>query len=286
MKALYMYEHNFIPNLLFTKDKEMSGDFYQHLLFNFQQLSLEVIQDFSKEENVSDIVFATAMKDTFKSEQLSTKEINGVQYNFLKLFFFFQENPDFSPLCPYAYVVLHKVNGKNIYYYFTVEYDSMVNDGNNRGSYWLCRWRVNSDGKLSHKNYGMISLNTELEINKILDIISNNFNVNNGQSSIRYSNVNMKTLEPFINRPSNRKNDNSCFVATATYGDAFHPDVVYLRYFRDKYLNQYIFGKMFIKFYYCVGPYLSLLPKHFLVIKKMSRKLIEKIVIVLKQKYD
>ena len=83
-----------------------------------------------------------------------------------------------------------------------------------------------------------------------------------------------------------KTNPGSCFVATATYGNAFHPDVILLREFRDKYLSQSFSGKMFINLYYCVGPYLAVLPKNFIFIRRISRKVIEKIVSILKQKYN
>lgn len=49
----------------------------------------------------------------------------------------------------------------------------------------------------------------------------------------------------------------ACFVATCAYGDANHPDVVYLRHYRDNLLSQTALGRHFIRFYYRVGPYLA-----------------------------
>ena len=46
----------------------------------------------------------------------------------------------------------------------------------------------------------------------------------------------------------------SCFVATAAYGDPAHPDVVYLRAFRDGVLNHNLLGRTFVSFYYKYGP--------------------------------
>ena len=183
MKALYNYEHSFLPGLILANNTEMANKFYQALISNFESLSLDIINKFSEEEQVSDIVFATAMKSEFKSEELPAKEANGVRYNLLKLYFFFQPNPEFSPLCPYAYVFSTISNGKEVYYYFTVEYDSNIDDGDNRGSYWLCRWVVNSNGKLSHKNYGMVKLDDDVIINKIFDIVVDKKKVNPKASS-------------------------------------------------------------------------------------------------------
>ena len=81
------------------------------------------------------------------------------------------------------------------------------------------------------------------------------------------------------------KPDNTCYIATATYNNPMHPDVIYLRGFRDHYLNKTVCGRLFIKLYYMVGPYIAVFPKHFTVIKKLSRSVIEKIVILLKRHY-
>ena len=46
----------------------------------------------------------------------------------------------------------------------------------------------------------------------------------------------------------------ACFVATACYGNYDAPEVVVLRRFRDNYLLQRHWGKLFVKFYYRVSP--------------------------------
>ncbi len=76
-----------------------------------------------------------------------------------------------------------------------------------------------------------------------------------------------------------------CFVATATYQDAMHPDVILLRDFRDRFLRKSGFGRMFIVFYYKVGPYFAYFPERSLLIRKWSRCLIENIVLKIKDKY-
>ena len=67
----------------------------------------------------------------------------------------------------------------------------------------------------------------------------------------------------------------SCYVATATYQDAYHPNVVLLREFRDKRLQKSLPGRMFIKFYYTVGPYAAYLPEHFPIVRKLSKTIID-----------
>jgi hypothetical protein len=48
-----------------------------------------------------------------------------------------------------------------------------------------------------------------------------------------------------------------CFVATAVYGDPMHPNVVLLQHFRDKHLEPNAAGRLFIRWYYRVGPHLA-----------------------------
>ena len=45
-----------------------------------------------------------------------------------------------------------------------------------------------------------------------------------------------------------------CFIATATMGDYNHPDVVELRMFRDNFLSKRVWGRVFTKIYYKLGP--------------------------------
>lgn len=49
----------------------------------------------------------------------------------------------------------------------------------------------------------------------------------------------------------------TCFVATAAYRDPDHPDVVYLRAFRDEWLVHRAWGRVFIKVYWQIGPILA-----------------------------
>ncbi|MNP60158.1 hypothetical protein D3C76_1552110 [compost metagenome] len=53
------------------------------------------------------------------------------------------------------------------------------------------------------------------------------------------------------------KSGGTCFVATAAYQDPQHPDVVYLRNFRDRTLVRYEKGRAFISWYWKIGPKLA-----------------------------
>ena len=70
----------------------------------------------------------------------------------------------------------------------------------------------------------------------------------------------------------------SCFVATATYKDTYHPNVVALRKFRDESLSKTLLGRIFIAFYYKVGPYLAYPVKHSTSINQMTRRLLDLVV--------
>lgn len=51
--------------------------------------------------------------------------------------------------------------------------------------------------------------------------------------------------------------NNGCFVITAAMGDENHPVVNDFRKFRDDYLINNTLGKLFVDFYYIVGPYFA-----------------------------
>lgn len=57
-----------------------------------------------------------------------------------------------------------------------------------------------------------------------------------------------------------------CFIATAAYGSPFTEELDYFRAFRDTFLNQNMYGRMFVKTYYQYGPFFSK------IIEKSERK--------------
>lgn len=71
------------------------------------------------------------------------------------------------------------------------------------------------------------------------------------------------------NKQSNNKN---CYVATLAYKDINHPQVEYLRNYRDEFLIHYYIGKIFVKYYYRYSPkivkYLKPFEKINILIKK------------------
>jgi hypothetical protein len=68
---------------------------------------------------------------------------------------------------------------------------------------------------------------------------------------------------------------NGCFIATAVYGDENHPKVKTLRNFRDQHLLSNKLGRLFVAFYYIVGPFLSKFVQHFPIIKRLCRFILD-----------
>lgn len=83
-------------------------------------------------------------------------------------------------------------------------------------------------------------------------------------------------------------NDSStCFIATACYRDIFSEEVIFFRWYRDNMLSNTLGGRLFIKIYYKISPYLyrflfdnrfysniikSVLDKIYILLSKNNRK--------------
>ena len=78
------------------------------------------------------------------------------------------------------------------------------------------------------------------------------------------------------------KSGGTCFVATAAYQDAEHPDVEYLRGFRDQTLVRYNAGRSFIDWYWKVGPRLASFVNRHPSLRPLARRSISLIVKTIK----
>jgi len=78
------------------------------------------------------------------------------------------------------------------------------------------------------------------------------------------------------------KSGATCFVASVTYGDPNHPDVLFLRWYRDTVLSKSKCGLAFIAWYWRFGPKLAKIVGRSQWLKNISRRLISMIVILLK----
>lgn len=63
-----------------------------------------------------------------------------------------------------------------------------------------------------------------------------------------------------------------CFVATVAYGGYDSVNVKFLRAFRDEILSKYRLGRLFIWFYYRIGPNLALLVEKTPTMKNTARR--------------
>jgi len=75
----------------------------------------------------------------------------------------------------------------------------------------------------------------------------------------------------------------TCFVATAAYGNPWHPDVVFLRAFRDQWLVHRAWGRCFVAFYWRVGPKMAGPVRRNPLLARPSKMLIGGIVRILRR---
>ena len=75
---------------------------------------------------------------------------------------------------------------------------------------------------------------------------------------------------------SNTNKNSGCFVATATMRDYNHPIVLDLRNFRDLFLFKRWYGRLFVKFYYFIGPFFARLISKSKLLRLLSLNLIIK----------
>ena len=79
-------------------------------------------------------------------------------------------------------------------------------------------------------------------------------------------------------------NKKGCYVATCVYGSYDCPQVWMLRRYRDYYLDEHWYGRLFIKIYYAISPKLVKIFGNTLWFKKISKKLIDKKIMKLERK--
>lgn len=82
------------------------------------------------------------------------------------------------------------------------------------------------------------------------------------------------------------KSGASCFVASVAYADPNHPDVMFLRAYRDEVLSKSTIGRSFVDWYWKNGPKLARIVEKSDWLRNASRYLISKIVIHLKSHWQ
>lgn len=78
------------------------------------------------------------------------------------------------------------------------------------------------------------------------------------------------------------KSGATCFVASVAFDDPNHPDVMFLRTYRDTVLQNSKLGRSFIAWYWQTGPKLATLVSRSTAMKNFSRFFISKIVLCLR----
>lgn len=81
------------------------------------------------------------------------------------------------------------------------------------------------------------------------------------------------------------KSGTTCFVATAAYNDPDHPDVIFLRAFRDTKMKQSATGRAFIALYWRIGPILAKPVSRFPTLGLGARKALEVLVRILRRNF-
>jgi hypothetical protein len=86
--------------------------------------------------------------------------------------------------------------------------------------------------------------------------------------------------------PQQKAGGGMCFVATAAFGDADHPDVSFLRRFRDETLSRHKVGRGFIATYARIGPGLARIVMKWSTLRLVSRAVVAAIVAGLRKRVD
>ncbi|MCL2722768.1 MAG: ribosomal protein L7/L12 [Treponema sp.] len=99
-------------------------------------------------------------------------------------------------------------------------------------------------------------------------------------------NLTYRTVGGIIIPNSNTPKSGACYIATVCYGDYDCPQLLTFRNFRDDYLSNNIFGKIFIRVYYYFSPSIARWLKNKYKINTFVRKyILNKIYISLKSYY-
>lgn len=83
---------------------------------------------------------------------------------------------------------------------------------------------------------------------------------------------------PVSSSGSSTKSSSGCFVATAVYGSYDHPAVLVLRAFRDRDLMPFAWGRLLVRTYYRVGPWLAAVVRRSPASGAAARTMLDRIV--------
>ncbi|GEM_PF-2403956 len=87
-------------------------------------------------------------------------------------------------------------------------------------------------------------------------------------------------------KPIKAKNQKPCFIATAVYGGSDYAEVESLRGYRDEVLNNTFTGRIFIRSYYIISPWIARLINRYPRTRRPLKYLLDSIVCRLDNKYN
>jgi len=97
------------------------------------------------------------------------------------------------------------------------------------------------------------------------------------------SKISNKNLNSSYQSTPSSSTNSSCYIATMAYRDIDHPQVEYLRTFRDERLLNYRIGELFVKYYYKYSPKLVERLRDYQLVNKVIRKGLDVLIAVLKK---
>ena len=130
----------------------------------------------------------------------------------------------------------------------------------------LSEWIKSNHNLLTFSVQGMSLGNNLLEVcSATFEAVDKIETTGNGKNGFN------KTKASFDSIKQSLQPKSGCYIATMTYGNYNHPQVIHLRKFRDNKLRKTSFGKLFIKVYYAISPTIVALCKDNKLIIKGTR---------------
>lgn len=168
--------------------------------------------------------------------------------------------------------------------------DTIVNDQQARES--VTSTEMSSQTQSKERDYGSMSLKElqkEMQKNTILSseeraALYSAINDKTSKMAKPFKGVNFDTLrDNFEKKSSNNEYTSTpelkgCYIATMAYGSYNHPQVMFLRYYRDNVLQRSIWGRLFIRVYYNISPKLVIILKGHNTINKAIRIILDKLI--------
>lgn len=254
-------------NLIFTNNKY--GNFDIDLLY--EELSKEIERRKSGEVMRSQILF----NDSYYIEQLNhsnrifnnsntdsksiKKEIDSFLIEIMLNFADALQNHNRKPFFPFnAFISLFIYPFVNS----SEEKDNLIEN---------FKTKLKSD-----KSFIEIEDTVTILINELMGELMNN---HTNDSSLINAVKMFKASNNTIKKEETSKN---CYVATLVYEDIDHPNVEFLRNFRNEKLLSNYFGKIFVTFYYNTSPKLVVILKPYNKVQKLIKFGLDKLILILK----